>query len=131
MGGRGGASGLGRGGAKPLPELTGSEKQVKWAKDIRQSALDTISSNLKNEKEYYSKFKDFESKMKIELYKDLQEAFQERFQNITKASQIIDMRNNISPSNIVNMVNSRARDMNMQHINGWVYDPKKKKMVKK
>lgn len=45
MGGRSSSFGKKAGGAKlDLPELEGSEKQIKWAKDIRQRWLDTFKS---------------------------------------------------------------------------------------
>lgn len=46
MGGRSGSFGKKAGGGAKLdlPELEGSEKQIKWAKDIRQKWLDKINS---------------------------------------------------------------------------------------
>lgn len=47
MGGRGSA-GVGSGGGLPnmrMPEITGSEKQVAWAKSILQEGIDTIKGN--------------------------------------------------------------------------------------
>lgn len=50
MGGRGGASGLSAKNQKisfkGLPTLKGSEKQVKWAEQIRNNAIDTINRNI-------------------------------------------------------------------------------------
>lgn len=45
MGGRAGGGARSGGGArtKSLPTLTGSEKQVAWANDIRQNVVDAIS----------------------------------------------------------------------------------------
>lgn len=44
MGGRGGSSGLSGGGGIPkMPQLQGSEKQVKWAEDIRQKKISGLS----------------------------------------------------------------------------------------
>lgn len=43
MGGRGGSSGLSVGVIGRLPDLEGSEKQVSWAKDIREEKLSHYS----------------------------------------------------------------------------------------
>lgn len=59
MGGRGGSSGLsGGGGIGKLPELQGSEKQVAWAKDIRNSVIQKYTyENLMNDSEKLSSSK--------------------------------------------------------------------------
>ena len=88
MGGRagGGASGgmgsRSRGGASSWPTLTGSEKQVSWANDIRskaQKALDFLKQNISvvpNKEAAKTVYSKWESKMK----------------SMTSASQWIDAR---------------------------------------
>lgn len=128
MGGIGITSGLSGG---SLPKLQGSEKQVNWAENIRDSALETIAQGYKNAKEDYEKFKTFQDKMKMEIYKDLDKGFRSQFQKIDSASKIIDMRHGISPANITDKVMQEASDRAMQKLNGWEWDAKKRKMVKK
>lgn len=58
MGGRGGSSGLSNGGVGSLSSLQGSEKQVSWAEDIRNSAIKKFTyENLMNDSEKLSSSK--------------------------------------------------------------------------
>lgn len=50
MGGRGSSGGVGGGGGVKMPTFTGSEKQIKFAKDIIAEGLETISRNIALEK---------------------------------------------------------------------------------
>ena len=113
MGGRagGGASGgmgsKSRSGASSWPTLTGSEKQVSWANDIRgraQKALDFLKQNISivpNTKVAKTVFSKWESKMK----------------SMTSASQWIDARwdapgkldgNNSNYSTKTNFINTMS-----------------------
>lgn len=60
MGGRG-ASGGGKGGR--LPELTGTEKQVNWAKDIRESFLADIAGVRELENWWWKNSDKFEKRL--------------------------------------------------------------------
>ena len=136
MGGRGSSSGMGGGGSRSgsrnLPNLSGSEKQVKWANDIRGSALDTIELNIKSSRDYLKRFKnDFDSQVKVDLYESARETYLKKLRSVTSAKDIIDNRNLYDGQRIVNTIDDMARDMAIQRSNGYKYDKKKKRMVKK
>ena len=106
MGGRGGSSGLNKSGktfdVKSLPALTGSEKQIEWASNIRKIALETVNANIKLAEERLRKYKGdplFEED--LESYKEVGNQLIQIFQKFTKASDIIDKRNVLSSSKIV------------------------------
>lgn len=117
---------------RKFPELTGSEKQIKWANDIRDSALDTIELNIKSSRDYLKRFKnDFDSQVKVDLYESARETYLKKLRSVTSAKDIIDNRHLYDGQRIVNTINDMARDMAIQRSNGYKYDKKKKRMVKK
>ena len=117
---------------RKFPELTGSEKQIKWANDIRDSALDTIEANIESNRNYLKRFKnDFDAQVKLDLYEGARKAYLEKLRSVTSAKEIIDNRYLYDGRMIVGTVNDEARDMANQRANGWQYDKKKKRMVKK
>lgn len=95
MGGRGGGSGLGSNtaaGAK-MPELTGSEKQVQWAKSLRDNFMQAADANVRNAMR--NKALGLQSGTNIpsvEGAKKVRKDIVSTFQKITSASQIIDKR---------------------------------------
>lgn len=100
-GGRGSASGIAR--KTNFPNLVGSEKQVKWAQDIREEAINTVDDNIKLARERYEKYK-------MEIYKDAEEAYKEVKKQLipalatyTKASDLIDRRDMFSSSRIIDL----------------------------
>lgn len=134
MGGRGSSSGISnnRFSARNFPELSGSEKQVKWANDIRNSALDTIEENIKSQRDYLRRFKnDFDAQVKLDLYESARETYLKKLRSVTSAKEIIDNRRLYDGRMIFDTVNDRARTMANQRANGWEYDKRKKRMVKK
>ena len=134
MGGRGSSSGISnnRFSARNFPELSGSEKQVKWANDIRNSALDTIEENIKSQRDYLRRFKnDFDAQVKLDLYESARETYLKKLRSVTSAKEIIDTRRLYDGRMIFDTVHDRARTMANQRANGWEYDKKNKRMVKK
>lgn len=134
MGGRGSAFiGSNSSSAKKLPELNGSEKQIKWANDIRESVINTIDANIKTNKDILRKNKnDFDAQITKDLYEGAREAYLLKFKSVKNAKEIIDGRNFMyNPYKITDLVRDRVNDMKLQKANGWIYDKKKKKMVKK
>ena len=71
MGGRGGTSGLSAKNQKisfkGLPTLKGSEKQVKWAEQIRNNAIDTINKNIDLANERIKKYPSAQKKYQNEI----------------------------------------------------------------
>lgn len=109
MGGRG-SSGTGGGGGKAvnakMPELTGSAKQVAWAESIRHdalSAVDRLSSNYRSmQARAPASDKNFAEDTLGYNLKDaasIRMQVVSNFQNITSASQIIDLRRNFNGRN--------------------------------
>lgn len=130
MGGRGGSggsrSGLGGGaGAKraKMPELSGSEKQVSWAKDIRNQAydqLDALDSTIARIERDVSKrggmsksatTKEAESLAGFsrENVRTVRAELNDTFSQITSAKTIIEHRDNLSPNRISNLVQLEAK----------------------
>lgn len=105
MGGRGGSSGL-RGGSSGLinvssmPKLSGSEKQVKWAEQIRNNAINSVNSNIKLANERYEKYKTDSYLDTANAYKQIANQLDSTLNNITSASILIDKRNTFSPNRI-------------------------------
>lgn len=103
---------------------------MSWANDIRSGVMNTIDRNLELNQNSYNRLKDFESQVKRDIYKRLQSDFTEQFNGIKSAKTFIDNRSLWNPSRITNLVDSQARDMYMQHTNGWKYDSKNIRMVR-
>lgn len=131
MGGRGGASGFQSKQSRNFPNLTGSEKQIKWAEDIRNGLIDSIDAAIKSNRDYLKRFpNDFESRVKLDLFSDAKTGFLNQLNNIESAKEIIDKRNIYNPQRVVDLINGRGKDMSRQKSNGWIYDKKNRKMVK-
>lgn len=119
MGGRGGSSSRsGGGGRASLPTLTGSEKQISWANDIREQAyiqLDALDRTISRIKKDVSKRggmsknaikKEAESLAGFSesSIKTVRSELNDTLSKITSAKTIIDQRNNLSPDSIRQLV---------------------------
>lgn len=118
MGGRGGSSGLGSKGSgriksqkvdfSGLPELQGSEKQVKWAEQIRSNVINTINNNI--ERMEKSENRDY-YKPSIEAFKEIGEKVNAMLRQPpgAKAANIIDRRNStFDVDRVLSMVHDLA-----------------------
>ena len=90
MGGRGSSSGT----TSRLPKLEGSEKQIKWAEEIRNEAMKEIKEyiklfNNKDFKEVYEEWSKSENKAK-QMHKEDYDKFIKKIVNQTKASVWIE-----------------------------------------
>lgn len=118
MGGRGGSSGLNSASGRTksqkvdfsgLPELQGSEKQVKWAEQIRSNVINTINNNIERmekseNRSYY--------KPSIDAFKEIGEKVNAMLRQPpgVKASNIIDKRNSaLDVDRILSMVHDLER----------------------
>lgn len=108
MGGRGSTSGI----PKTLKfkasvaNLSGSDKQKKWAQNIINDALNTINANI--ELITYGRGKGQSgAEEKVELYKSVAQKIIEQVHNAKSASQIIDSREGIDPDVIVRWVDQQ------------------------
>lgn len=109
MGGRGGSSGLSSGNDRSgmiktsdMPQLTGSEKQIKWAEQIRQGAISTVNDNIQ-----LAIKRNNETGNKTDVYKDTIKAYNhigkqlgEELKKIKSASVLIDRREAFSGKRI-------------------------------
>nr|DAY85782.1 MAG TPA: hypothetical protein [Caudoviricetes sp.] len=107
MGGRGGASGLSAKNQKisfkGLPTLKGSEKQVKWAEQIRNNAIDTINRNIDLANERIKKYPSAQKKYQneIESLQEIGKQLKEVLLKVSNASQIIEKRHIFDSSRIL------------------------------
>ena len=97
MGGRG-SSGGGAGGKHgpnyaanaKMPELKGSEKQIKWASDIREDALANADALVKNAKKFGTGLS--HNDPSVEGAEFARNVAVKELQSVTSASKIIDTR---------------------------------------
>lgn len=126
MGGRGSSGGGGGGGMPKLQALTGSEKQVAWANDIRNSAFKQLNlmdkdydTRLKQEKKFIkSSGQSYDAKSSTESLlgynkSDVQAARQAltsafNSPQAKSASAVIDKRKTFDPVNISRTVRDHA-----------------------
>lgn len=107
MGGRGGTSGLSSKNQKisfkGLPTLKGSEKQVKWAEQIRNNAIDTINRNIDLANERIKKYPSAQKKYQneIESLQEIGKQLKEVLLKVSNASQIIEKRHIFDSSRIL------------------------------
>lgn len=98
MGGRGSNSGIIHKSVAPsLPKLQGTEKQVAWANQIREDAINTAERNIKLNEDRLRQYgiKNM-YEPKIEAYKQVRDNLRTALSKIDKASDIIDKRHIIS-----------------------------------
>nr|DAL64440.1 MAG TPA_asm: hypothetical protein [Caudoviricetes sp.] len=107
MGGRGGASGLSTKNQKisfkGLPTLKGSEKQVKWAEQIRDNAINTVNRNIDLANERIKKYPSAQKKYQneIESLQEIGKQLKEVLLKVSNASQIIEKRHIFESSRIL------------------------------
>lgn len=103
MGGRGGSGGGGESAVSAkMPALTGSEKQVSWATDIRESALLAADANVRNAQRHKRNGGDpDEYNPSVESAKEVRSAMIKSFQGQTSAKAFIDNRVNFTQRQLV------------------------------
>ena len=77
-----------------LPDLHGSEKQIKWAEDIRRKAVAEINGSIKI----------LSQPEAIAAYEEAGRQVKKVFDNITDAGRIIDIREKLSAESIKYLV---------------------------
>lgn len=107
MGGRGGSGGgVSRGGSalsQKMPELTGSEKQIKWAKEILESVLVAADAEVRNAERHSKYSRPDMYNPSVEGAKFARNAVVEQLKSVTQASKIIDARRNLTQNNLRNI----------------------------
>lgn len=127
MGGRGSSGGGsgGGGGNWSKPSLTGSEKQVKWANDIIDGAIESTRAMDRNVDRFAANGlgASYLGYTKQDV-SSVRSFLQNGFSQVTKASAIIDERRKFTFDAVEKLVKYANKT-------GQVWDKKKKKMVKK
>ena len=95
-----------------FPELQGSEKQVKWANQIRQDAMDVVERQIRWYGETITKrpYQDDYLEAALESYKEIKKAISDTFSSVDEASKIIDNRSKFSPERIDNIARKSAEE---------------------
>lgn len=87
-----------------MPELKGSEKQIRWANDIRSSALDVAEMNIRNARKneklglgitYLNP--------SVKSTNEVRDMLRKLFQSQTSAKEIIDKRDGFSQNSLKNI----------------------------
>lgn len=88
-------------------QLKGTEKQVAWANEIRDSAVNTITRNIELCKERNKKHPDM-CAVELQVWLELKEALFAKIKNIDSAAEIIDMRYRLDPRRILDAVQNET-----------------------
>ena len=103
MGGRGSSSNLTAHMQKKyhfsIDNLSGSEKQKKWAQNIVDEAFETVNKNVQNNLKHKVTYGTANNFMKAG------DIIKKMLSNVSSAKEIIDMRDRISSRAIVSLVN--------------------------
>lgn len=87
-----------------MPELIGSEKQVKWAKDVLQSGLDTLNNNYQNTLAMQKEYPHIDYSKQLEVWRDISEQYTKAgfgADKQIKASMIIENRNRLDGGGVL------------------------------
>ena len=99
MGGRGASSGLninqGNKVKISLPQLTGSEKQVRWANEIRENAINTINANIETARKRMREYPSLSKRYSEDI-----ESFSEIGNQLKAVLEKVTVRNRSSTSDI-------------------------------
>lgn len=96
--------------ASSMPKLSGSEKQVSWANQIRESAINTVNKNIEralNEEKRSGVNGLFRNKIKA--FEEIGRQLEGGFKGKTSASWIIENRGQFSSSRILRIANEMAQ----------------------
>lgn len=84
--------------------MKGSEKQIKWAEDIKRGAMDTLTNKLERMKN--SKHKEY-YKITIQVFEELKKELEECFEKVDDAKVIIENRAQFASDRILKMASWR------------------------
>ena len=87
--------------------LKGTEKQIAWATDLINDAMNTIEKNLENAKNG----KDFYAKYNVQAFSELKASLEKVIAKLETAAQVIDNRLILNPSQILHKANMRANQL--------------------
>ena len=114
MGGRGSSGGGGSGGRNvSMPELQGSEKQIAWASNIRETAISSAEAIVRNaergERTGLGYYGPTGSPITLEAAKTVRTEVREAFSQMSSASTIINSRNELTQSRFERMAEAETR----------------------
>lgn len=87
--------------------LKGTEKQIAWATDLINDAMNTINANLENAKNS----RDFYAKYNVQAFSELKASLEKVIAKLETAAQVIDNREILNPSQILHKANMRVNQL--------------------
>lgn len=87
--------------------LKGTEKQIAWATDLINNAMNTIEKNLENAKNG----KDFYAKYNVQAFSELKASLEKVIAKLETAEQVIDNRKVLDPSQILHKASTRVNQL--------------------
>lgn len=83
--------------------MKGTEKQIKWAEDIKRTVLENLQNNI-NRFEEHAEYFPYE----LKAFKETKEEAEKAFEIYENASDIIERRNRLY--RVIEFANTRARE---------------------
>ena len=87
--------------------MKGTEKQIKWAKDIMNGAIGTVLANIDRLQPYVDRGEKPE-RIEQEVYKEMLEMLSNKFDSIDDAAYVIEHRHTWDPARINELVSREA-----------------------
>lgn len=94
-----------------MKTLKGTEKQITWAMDIINNAVNTIGRNIELCEERNAKHTGMADK-ELKAWTALQVQVNQVIDSIEDASKIIALKDKFSPSGLIRLVNNNVQAMN-------------------
>ena len=85
--------------------MKGTEKQIKWAEDIMNNALNTVNANIEHSKTSDALL------TRLQVYEEIKKMLEESFSQVTEASQLINARDRFDPRRINNIAQQRENQI--------------------
>jgi len=94
-----------------MTNLKGSEKQINWANVIREDAVNTVAANIER---LEKSIKEFNYGIEeLEAWNNIKAQIENAFNQLENASDIIDRRNALNPSQLCKMATNMANKIKM------------------
>lgn len=95
---------------KEEQNMKGTEKQIKWAEGIKESAYGTIEANIELLNEKLEKYPNWESvKAEIKGYEKVRETLDKFFEMTDEASKVINARHILDGESIIEQARKYAK----------------------
>lgn len=97
-----------------LAPMTGSEKQISWARNIITEPYDTVASLAESNAKKFAEYPAQDFNLRATIYREAAEMYADEYKKaahlITKAAQVIDTR-----SSYKSMMNEMIRQIALKH----------------